>query len=75
MEGTTEEKCACERVCMEDALVQSTKYFEPTTHQMSCSPNVNKMGKCAVVPQYYTLSSLKQIGAQHIGKHCANKQR
>ena len=51
MKGATEEKCACERVCMKDALLQSIKDIEPTTHQLTCSPNVNKMVKCVVLRQ------------------------
>ena len=35
-ENYTEEKCAFERVCMKDCLVQSLKNIEPAFHQMTC---------------------------------------
>ena len=39
------------RGCMQDARVQPIKDIEPTTHQMACGPNVNKIGRCVVLPQ------------------------
>ena len=30
-QGSTEEKCACERVCMKDVRLQSIKDTDPTT--------------------------------------------
>ena len=42
----TEEKCACERVCMKDCLVQSIKDIEPMIHHMACDPKVNKTAMC-----------------------------
>ena len=32
----TKEKCAFERVCMKDCLIQSLKNIEPPIHQMTC---------------------------------------
>ena len=33
--GSTEKKCACGRVCMEEIRLQSIKDIEPTAHQMT----------------------------------------
>ncbi len=42
----TKEKCAFERVCMKDCLVQPLKDIEPAFHQMTCDPKANKMAMC-----------------------------
>ena len=42
----TKEKFACERVCMKDCLVQSTKDIQPTIHHMACDPKANKTAMC-----------------------------
>ena len=41
--GARKRKCACERVCVKDALLQSIKVMESALLQMTCGPKANKM--------------------------------
>ena len=72
MKEDTEEKCACERVCMRDVCLQSSKdIVEPTSHQTTCGPTVNKMEKCVVLPHTRCLILKKMFRrVEHRNKLC-----
>ena len=55
----TEQKCACELVCMKDCLAQSKKDIEPAIHQMTCGPKANKMAICCPAAIFFDWSCFK----------------
>ena len=55
---------------MEDVFLESVNDIEPTVHQMTRDPNVDKVAVCCPATIYFAQSVCFRFGAQNIEKMC-----